>query len=127
MPLVVCHDNLLHPNDTLEKGSSIASHNGVYRLILKKNGNLELMCRDTSLWSSKTNNSDVDVFQFQSNGNLVIRKADGTYLWESKTVHDVNPPDILVLENDGNLVLYGGNQAKWHTNTSGKCPTGKFC
>ena len=127
LPLAFCHKNLCHPNEILEKGSSIESKNGVYKLILRESGNLELMCNDTSLWSSKTKNPDVDVFQYQSNGNLVIRKADGTYLWESKTAHDVNPPDRLVLQDDGNLVLYAGSTSKWHTNTYSKCSPGKFC
>ena len=127
LPLAFCHNNLCHPNEILEKGSSIESKNGVYKLILRESGDLELMCNDTSLWSSKTKNPDVDVFQYQSNGNLVIRKADGTYLWESKTMHDVNPPDRLVLQDDGNLVLYAGNTSKWHTNTYNKSCSGKFC
>ena len=96
-------------------------------MILRESGNLELICRNTLLWSSNTKNPDVDVFQYESNGNLVIRKADGTYLWESKTMHDVNPPGILVLQNDGNLVLYAGRIAKWHTGTHEKCNPGKFC
>ena len=127
LPLAFCHNNLCHPNEILEKGSSIESKNGVYKLILRESGKLELMCNDTSLWSSETKNPDVDVFQYQSNGNLVIRKADGTCLWESKTMHDVNPPDRLVLQDDGNLVLYAGNTSKWHTNTYNKSCPGKFC
>ena len=125
MPLAFCRNNLCHPNQILGKGSSIKSENGIYKLILRESGNLELMCRDTSLWSSKTENPYVDVFQYQSNGNLVIRKADGRYLWESKTVHDVKPPGRLVLQNDGNLILYADSEAIWHTNTYGKCHTGK--
>ena len=82
---------------------------------------------NTLLWSSNTKNPDVDIFQYQSNGNLVIRKADGTYPWKSKTMHDVNPPEILVWQNDGNLVLYAGSIGKWHTDTYGQCSPGKFC
>ena len=85
------------------------------------------MCKNTLLWSSNSKDSDVDVFQYQSNGNLVIRKTDGTYAWESNTaLYEGEPPDRLVLQNDGNLVLYAGNQSRWDTKTSGKCNTGKF-
>ena len=74
----------------------------------KQNGNLELLCRDTMIWSTDTRNSDVDVFQFESNGNLVIRNTDGTYAWESKIKYNGSgpngPPDRLFLQNDGNVV-----------------------
>ena len=98
---------------------------------MKETGNLELICKDTLLWSSNTKDSDVDVFQFQSDGNLVIRKIDGTNAWESNTVYDgVNsdgPPDRLISQNDGNVVLYAGSKPKWSTGTHTGCPSGKFC
>ena len=88
---------------------------------------MELTCKNTLLWSSNTTDSDIDVFQYQSNGNLVIRKTDGTYAWESDTaLYEGEPPDRLVLQNDGNLVPYAGSQARWHTKTYEKCDTGKF-
>ena len=96
-------------------------------MVLRESGNLELTCKNTLLWSSNTTDSDIDVFQYQSNGNLVIRKTDGTYAWESDTaLYEGEPPDRLVLQNDGNLVLYAGSQARWHTKTYEKCDTGKF-
>ena len=110
----------------MEKGNSIKSENGVFELILRESGNLELICRDTLIWESSTANSDVDVFQYKSNGNLVISRKNGTYAWESKTVCDEKPSDRLVLQNDGNVVLYAGGEAKWSTKTHGKCATGNF-
>ena len=125
LSLAVCQSDVCHPN-----GNSIKSGNGVYELILQENGNLELKCNDTLLWSSDTKNSDVEDFQFQSDGNLAIRKKDGTYAWESQTVYDESdpkgPPDRLILQNDGNVVLYAGHKAKWSTATHGRCPSGNF-
>ena len=98
---------------------------------MKETGNLELICKDTLLWSSNTKDSDVDVFQFQSDGNLVIKKIDGTNAWESNTAYDgVNsdgPPDRLTSQNDGNVVLYAGSKPKWSTGTHEGCPSGRFC
>ena len=111
----------------MTKGSSIESENGVLELVLRQIGNLELMCRNTSLWSSNTTDSNIDVFEYQSNGNLAIRKTDGTCAWESNTANTVEPPDRLLLQNDGNLVLYAGDDPRWSMETYGKCPTGKFC
>ena len=131
MFLAVCQNDVCHPNGSLEKGNSIQSENGVYEFILKETGNLELTCKNSLLWSSNTKNSDVDVFQFQSDGNLVIRKIDGTNAWESNTVYDgVNsdgPPDRLISQNDGNVVLYAGSKPKWSTGTHEGCPSGRFC
>ena len=130
LSLAACYDNVCHPYGTLKKGDFIVSESGVYKLILKKSGSLELLRWDALIWSSNTVSSDIDVFQFQSDGNLVIRKTNGTYAWESKTVYDGlgfdPPPDNLILQNNGNLVLYAGSKVKWSTETHGKCPTGKY-
>ena len=127
MVLAACYNNKCIPHGTLNKGSYIESESGIHKLMLKERGDLELLCRDKLLWSSNTSNQDVNVFQFQSDGNLVIRNKHGQNVWESNTVHDRwsfdGPPDSLVLENNGNLILYAGNTAKWSTETNGKCPT----
>ena len=132
LSLASCYDNVCHTHGTLNKGDFIESESGVYKFILKESGNLELLCRNKLLWSSNTKSSDVDVFQFQSNGNLAVGKTDGKISWESNTVYNEwatfdPPPDNLVLQNDGNVVLYAKTRAKWSTETNEKCPTGKFC
>ena len=128
--LALCQDNVCYPSESLKKRSSIESRDGVHKLILQETGNLELICRDDVLWSSNTENSDADRFQFQSDGNLVIRKKDGTFVWESKTVFYGSSSngrrDKLILQNDGNVVLYKGSQVKWSTRTDRRCPIGKF-
>ena len=131
MSLASCYDNVCHPHGTLSKGNFLESESGVYKFILRESGNLELLCKNKLLWSSNTKSPDVDVFQFQSDGNLVVRKTDGTDYWESKTVYNKwatfdPPPDNLVLQNDGNVVLYAKSKAQWSTETNGKCLTGKF-
>ena len=92
---------------------------------------MELLCRDKLLWSSHTSDKDADVFQFQPDGNLVIRKVSGAGVWETNTMHNKlgfdGLPDRLILQNDGNLVSYAGSIAKWSTETYGKCLTGNFC
>ena len=129
--LAACYGNKCLPRGTVKKRSYIESENGNYKLILKESGDLELLCRDKLLWSSHTSNKDADVFQFQSDGNLVIRNVNGVDVWESNTVYDGwgfdGPPDRLILQDDGNLVLYAGSTAKWSTETYGKCPTGNYC
>ena len=129
LSLALCQSDVCYPSQSLKKGNSIESRDGVHELILQETGNLELICKDNVLWSSNTENSDVDDFQFQSDGNLVIRRKDGTIAWESKTVYHGSIPNVprakLILQNDGNVVLYAGSEVKWNTGTHGRCPLGK--
>ena len=115
----------------MKKGSYIKSESGNYKLILTESGDLKLLCRDKLLWSNHTSDKNADVFQFQSDGNLVIRNISGAGVWETNTMHNElvfdGPPDRLILQNDGNLVLYAGSIAKWSTETYGKCLTDNFC
>ena len=91
---------------------------------------MELFSKDALLWSSNTYDSDVDVFHFQLGGNLVIKKIDGTNAWESKAVYDKTSfdraLDHLIVQDDGDVVLYASIQAKWRTSTYGKCLTGSI-
>ena len=92
-----------------------------------------MVCRGGVVWSTQTAGQDIDVFQFQQDGNLVVRKNGGDDAWESSTVHDHGGfapwdprPTLLVMQDDGNLVLYAGSDVRWSTNTKDKCLTGKF-
>ena len=129
--LAACYGNKCLPHGTMKKGSYIKSESGNYKLILTESGDLELLCRGKLLWSSHTSDKNADVFQFQSDGNLVIRNVSGAGVWETNTMHNElgfdGPPDRLILQNDGNLVSYAGNIAKWSTEAYGKCLTGNFC
>ena len=129
LSLALCQGDVCYPSQSLKKGNSIESRDGVHELILQETGNLELICKDIVLWSSNTENSDVDDFQFQSDGNLVIRRKDGTIAWESKTVYHGSIPNVprakLILQNDGNVVLHAGSEVKWNTGTHGRCPLSK--
>ena len=82
------------------------------------------MYQDTFPWGRNTTYCDIDVFQFQSNETLVIRRTDGTYPCES--VYDEEPPGRLVIKNDSNVVLYVGCKVKWSTKNLRKSLTSKF-
>lgn len=61
-------------------------------------------------------------FTYQTNGNLVVREvATNTPLWYPST--DTLPSDRLVMQTDGNLVLYNGSSAVWQSGTGGQGDT----
>ena len=55
-------------------------------------------------------------FNFQRDGNLVLTNQSGQVLWATGTE---GRGEILALQADGNLVIYGGGRALWATNTDG--------
>jgi hypothetical protein len=79
----------LQVNEQLSQGQNLESSNGAYR------------------------------FNFQSDGNLVLREqSSGSALWSSKT--NGQNGTKLSMQSDGNLVLYtASNSAVWDSGTNG--------
>jgi hypothetical protein len=51
----------------------------------------------------------------QHDGNLVMYGPTGIALWTSNTGGQQG--SILVVQNDGNIVIYPATNARWATNT----------
>ena len=119
------------------------------RFILQEDGNLVLY--DTEglpLWNSETNDNPGAKLMLQPDANLVLYSATSRPLWFTSTVHrpilnkyfnsssrnsqvffpgqtleDIQRERRLVLQSDGNLVLYDkNNRALWHTRTASTEP-----
>ncbi len=95
-------------------------------------------------WSSGTHGLGAAVVTMQNDGNLVMKTASGEIVWSSQTGIIIDPPATLnanekllpaeqlfsvtdqyrlVLQKDGNLVIYNHNNiATWSTHTSGNSP-----
>jgi len=82
----------LNPGDALLPGQHLLSQNRIYTLTLHKNGNIVLR-KAVSLKSKKKH-----------------------ILWTSGTYGKVTR---LIMQQDGNLVLYYNHNAKWYTGTNG--------
>ncbi len=53
----------------------------------------------------------------QTDGNLVLYGPSSSVVWASGT--NGHPGARLVIQNDGNLVIYSGSTPLWATGTSG--------
>ena len=64
------------------------------------------------VWSSGTNRSSNPPNRavFQNDYNFVIYNNSGTFLWKTGIKQSA---DRLVVQDDGNLVMYQGGTAKW--------------
>lgn len=133
--LILQHDgNLVYYSNSKVRWST--GTNKGYRLVMQSDGNLVLYKKNgTPIWHTGTNGDSGAYLTTQTDGNLVVYK-NSTPLWYTGTterpnlLNTVNPtltgiflpgqlletPDRrfrLVLQTDGNLVLYSPNRATW--------------
>jgi outer membrane lipoprotein-sorting protein len=108
------------------------------RLVMQADGNLVVYDpSNRALWQSGTSGNTNAFLAVQDDGNVVIYNATATRaLWQTNTVlypdrlksaetlasgREIRSPDEkhrLVMQADGNLVVYGPNGARWFTGTS---------
>lgn len=129
---------------TLQQGSSLYSPARAFRLYIQPaDGNVVLQYVETSnlpwpTWPSApldpsqvtwvpvsatgTVDQSVSHMDMQYDGNLVVRRTDGTPAWASNTVG--NNQAFLRLQDDGNLIIWSQEgQVLWTSNTSaGEAP-----
>ena len=114
--------------------------------VMQEDGNFVVYAPAGPLWASGTNGHPGAWLVLQNDGNMVVHDPQGHSLWASGTViwppagprAILWPPDALtpgqeldapsqpyklVLQQDGNLVLYENGLALWATGTNGKTVT----
>jgi hypothetical protein len=130
------------------------SGGGAPVLVMQDDGNLVLYSTQNgsslAVWQSGTAGHPGAFLAIQDDGNLVVYSAVGSALWQSATVSDhLNDPRgystmvasaellpswyltarsgtyRLVMQDDGNLVLYGAAGPRWWSGTAGH-PGAKF-
>lgn len=115
------------------------------KLVMQPDGNLVLYDKSgRALWNTHTNGNNGDYLTLQTDGNLVTYSSSNSALWSSNTVQNPNhlsyvntamrrgvmyPNQMLVTANrtyylvlqaNGDLVLYSTNRAIWHSRTMNK-------
>ena len=92
----------------------LVSPDKLLRAVMQDDGNFVITDGTTALWNTETFGAGNTV-NVQGDGNLVVRNAAGDPLWNIGGSNGVNPKK-LVMQNDGNLVLYDSsnpNVARW--------------
>ena len=116
------------------KGSYLKSASGAYKLILQQNGNLEIVCKNTSVWSTNTFDSDINSMRFDNLGIIGLRKSSTPWdVWSSMPgwQGSINP-DSLIMQDDGDLrafereLISNEKRQIFATNSFGKCPAGNI-
>ena len=81
-----------------------------------KDGLFQMYKDGTKVWSITGTTSFMGL-QFKRDGNLAIYSADYELVWSSKT--SGSEASLLIMQDDGNLVLYGkrSNVTLWASNT----------
>ena len=100
----------------LARGQSILSSDARFRFVFRHDGNLVLYSQSSLMWQSSTGGSNATKLTMQTDGNLVMRRADNSVVWQTST--GGNTGSKLVVNNNGNVTLLSASQAVlWQTNT----------
>lgn len=92
------------------------SDNGQYYLVFQRDGNLVLYNRSSrAIWEAKTMNRGTQAI-FQNDGNLVVYAPGNRSIFSSNT--SGRRANKLVVQDDGNVVIYNRSTPLWATNTN---------
>ena len=130
----ICFKNKCLPTGLMMKGRYLQSASGAYKLILQQNGNLEIVCKNNSIWSTNTFDSDINSMRFDDLGIIGLGKSSSLRdVWSSMPgwQGSINP-DSLIMQDDGNLIAFErdliSNEKRqiFATNSLGKCAAGNI-
>ena len=117
-----CKKDRCFVNGILKIGKRLQSQNGDSRLILTYTGNLEIWCNKKKLWTTNTNDDNVDSLIFKDDGKIYLLAKDNHSRLEIGTSLTNSRPYLMLMQNDGNLVIYDecGNR-QWESRTGKLC------
>jgi hypothetical protein len=112
--------NTLRVNQSLYRGQSLVSTNGMYQLDFQGDGNVVLkhLRSGRVMWAAGTNNSPAFRLTMQDDGNAVIYTRNNRPLWNTGvTGPAMRHGQVFILQDDGNLVVYSRGQVYWSSGT----------
>ena len=103
------------------------SNNGLYHVWMQGDGNVVVYKGNGggAIWASNTGGVGTGPYKLRLQGednNLVVHDKDSQATWSSSTAmhHDTKNTSYLVIQDDGNLVVYREYGIPvWHTGTNG--------
>ena len=112
-------------NGILKTGKSLQSQNGDSSLNLTGTGNLEIWCKkckNKKIWTTNTSDGYMDFLIFKDDGKIYLLAKDNHSRLEIGLSFRNSRPQMMLIQNDGNLVIYDecGNR-KWESRTGGLC------
>lgn len=112
-----CGDNM-GVNRVLRRGMNLKSSDGRYQWVLQTDGNLVLYGPSgRPIWANGRFTTQFVIMQ--GDGNMVGYTDAGGVTWATNTA-GTGTANRLVIQSDGNAVIYAGSRAVWATNTVGR-------
>ncbi|QTD33065.1 hypothetical protein [Pseudomonas fluorescens] len=118
-PFQASGSSVLPPNQTMSPGQFLTSENGRFRLILQADGNLLIKDGEAVVWiadahqaySSTLHQKKMrEPLQFLISNSGFLYDASRKRLWIAESSHSIDKSlwynTCLVIQNDGNLVIY---------------------
>jgi hypothetical protein len=93
----------------------LQSSDGRYRFVMQSDGNLVLYGPSGAIWATSTVGRGANHLRMQGDGNLVMYNAADRPVWASSHYNT-----FLIVQNDGNVVIYDGGRPIWATATAGR-------
>ncbi|MFY0577132.1 hypothetical protein ACN28S_24960 [Cystobacter fuscus] len=119
--------NKLTYGQSLSLGQSMRSFDGRFTFTFQSDGNLvHKDAQGTVLWTSNTAGLQAKSAHMQGDGNFVlyttIEPTVGAAVWATNTGGRPGGSVFLLVQDDGNVVLYDSNGVipLWATNTGGR-------
>lgn len=96
----------LQGGESLNRGETVTSQNGQYKLKMQGDGNLvQYNAANNAIWALGVIDSTASKFSVQTDGNFVLYNQAGKVVWQSLTFYDTGTKKLSI-QNDGNMVGY---------------------